>query len=569
MFLENLFIPIGSALQLTSATLASEHVTVVLVATASAVPCPRCLLSATRIHSRYQRTLADLPVVHLPVYLLLHVRRFFCDNATCPQRTFSERLPDLAAVKARRTARLRTEQRHLGLETSAEAAARQARRRGMPVSPSTLLRLARSHPPPSAPTPRVLGVDDFSLRKGQVFGTILVDLERHKPIDLLPDRSSDTLANWLEQHPGVEIISRDRSTEYADGATRGAPAAIQVADRFHLLQNLREALQRLLEQHLSELQAAQTPLAEPSPLTVSEPSDPSLQPADEKIITTSVNEQPDAVSRTRHERVQVERRSRRYERYIKVRELHALGHSIHEITRQMQISRQTVRRFVRAEQFPEQGQQRPRRRKLDPFIIYLSDQLAKGNDNGAALWRTLRDEQGYSGSRSQVPQWVAHHRHLCPSRPITVRVGKGRPPATQLPVPPGPRRRSARQVSWLLVRPFDDLEVEEQQLLERLTHACSEIEKGYTLGQSFITMVRTRDHAAFDQWLRDVHTSGVSDLERFATGLERDGAAVRSALSLPHSNGQVEGQVNRLKLIKRIAYGRARFELLRQRVLAA
>ena len=450
MFLENLFIPIGSALQLTSATLASDRVAVALVATASAVPCPRCLLSATRIHSRYQRTLADLPVVHRPVYLLLLARRFFCDNPACPQRTFSERLPDLAAVKARRTARLRTEQRHRGLETSAEAAARQARRQGMPVSPSTLLRLARSQPPPSAPTPRVLGVDDFSLRKGQVFGTILVDLERHQPIDLLPDRSSDTLASWLEQHPGVEIISRDRSTEYADGVTRGAPDAIQIADRFHLLQKGREALQRLLEQHSSELQTAQTPLVEPS-----------LQPTDEKIITTPVNEQPDEVPRTRHERVQVERRSRRYERYLRVRELHALGHSIHEITRQMQISRQTVRRFVRAEQFPEQGQQRPRKRKLDRFIPYLSEQLAKGNDNGAALWRTLRDEQGYTGSRSQVTQWVAHHRHLCPSRPTTARVGKGRPPATQLPMPPGPRRRSARQVSWLLVQPYDDLEVEE------------------------------------------------------------------------------------------------------------
>jgi transposase len=562
---EDLFIPVGTLLHMTAVTITAEQVTADLAATAPAMPCPRCQIQASCIHSHYQRTLADLPILQRSVRLVLYVRRFFCDNPTCPQRTFCERLPQLVAAGARRTTRLRTEQRRLALDVGGEAGARLAQRQGMPVSPATLLRLARRDPPPAAPTPRALGVDDFSLRKGQVFGTILVDLERHQPIDLLPDRSSDTLAAWLQSHPGVEVISRDRSTEYADGATRGAPTAVQVADRFHLLQNLREALQRVLEQHLAAIQTAQMPVVETPALPEADPSDSSAPLTDEVLTVAALPEAP----RTRQEQLQAARRARRQERYTTVRELHAQGVSIHAIARQMGISRQTVRRLVRADQFPEHGVRHPRRRKLDPFVPVLREQLAARNDNGAALWRLLRDQHGYSGSRSQVTQWVADHRHLCPPSSDTLQSRRGRPPATQAPAVPTPRRRSARQISWLLIRPLKDLEAEEQQLLERLTQACSDIKVAYTLGQSFITMVKAHDHAAYDDWIREASQSGVDELQSFAAGLERDDAAVRAALQLPYSNGQVEGQVNRLKLIKRMAYGRAKFDLLRQRVLAA
>jgi transposase len=311
------------------------------------------------------------------------------------------------------------------------------------------------------------------------------------------------------------------------------------------------------------------PPSEPAPLPSVESSASLALSADDTIGTTTIVQSPPVVPRTRQERLQAERRARRQERYTQVRELHAQGASIHAIARQMGISRQTVRRFLRASQFPEQGQRRPQVRKLDPFVPYLREQLAAGNDNGAALWRALRDQQGYSGSRSQVTQWVARHRHLCPTSTETVRARRGRPPATDASIPPAPRRRSARQVSWLLIRPFDALEAEEQQLLERLRLGCCDIQVAYTLGQAFITMVKRRDHAAYEQWIVDVRQSGVGELQSFAVGLERDGAAVRAALRLPYSNGQVEGQVNRLKLIKRMAYGRASFELLRQRVLAA
>ena len=201
---------------------------------------------ATREHSRYTRRPGDLPCVGRQVHLQLNVRRFFCDNPACQQRTFVERLPGVVRSFARRTTRLAEAQRQIGLALGGEAGTRSATQQAMPVSADTLLRLASHSELAPAATPKVLGVDDWAWKKGQTYGTILVDLEQRCVVDLLADRTADTLATWLQAHPGVEIISRDRGGSYAEGARRGAPDAVQVADRWHLLANLREALERLL-----------------------------------------------------------------------------------------------------------------------------------------------------------------------------------------------------------------------------------------------------------------------------------------------------------------------------------
>src|SRR5215211_7497266 len=254
--LTNLLLPEPDQLRLDTLTMTTEHITLDVTSIPSTASCPACRGESTRVHSRYQRIVADFAWAHIPVVLQLHVRRFFCLNPACARVTFSEPLPTIVAPFARRTIRLTAEQRQLGVDVGGEAGARTAQRQGMPLSPDTLLRLVRRDPPADHPTPRHLGVDDFALRKGQVYGTILVDLDRHQPCDLLPERSAEILERWLKDHPGVEVITRDRATEYADGATRGAPAAVQVADRFHLLQNVREMLQRLLERHQAALVAA-------------------------------------------------------------------------------------------------------------------------------------------------------------------------------------------------------------------------------------------------------------------------------------------------------------------------
>ncbi|NTU84056.1 MAG: ISL3 family transposase [Chloroflexales bacterium] len=193
--------------------------------------CPTCQHHATRVHSRYLRTPRDLPVLTQHVQLRLLVRRFFCDQPACPRRTFAEGLPELLPRKAQRTTRLTATLHDIGAEVGGTGGAALAGRLRIRTSPDTIVRILRCHACAPLPTPRVLGVDDFALQKGRVYGTILVDIERAAPIDLLPDRRPETLAAWLQDHPGVDIITRDRSTEFTRGATDGAPAAIQVADR--------------------------------------------------------------------------------------------------------------------------------------------------------------------------------------------------------------------------------------------------------------------------------------------------------------------------------------------------
>ncbi|NJN47767.1 MAG: ISL3 family transposase [Candidatus Competibacteraceae bacterium] len=576
--LTNLLLPWLTWLDLDEIYTDEQQIAFMLTSTQCAA-CPQCHQPSHATHSQYQRRIADLPCAGMTVGLQVQVRKFFCRNPACRQVVFSERLSSLAAAYARRTQRLSQEQQRLGLDLGGEVGARTAQRQGMPVSADTILRLVRQAALPELSTPRKLGVDDWAIRKGTTYGTILVDLERHKPVDLLPDRTAATLERWLKEHPGVEIITRDRANDYAEGASRGAPDAIQVADRFHLLQNVREMLQRLLDRHQAALRAAAmaeqadnsagvTLTAAPEP-----PADSHRSPfVNHATHPLSLEKAAPAATLPKAERQRQIRRAQRLERYQNVRELHKAGVSQRAIARQLDMSFRTVRAFVKADQFPERATPRPRASKLDPFLPYLRQQLAAGGDNGMQLWRNLRDQYGYTGSRALVSRWVAQHRHLNPKTPFATPKPKrrGKPPLTpgEKPIRAKPIL-SARQAAWLLVRPPEDLEAVDRQRLQRLCLHASEVQTAYELAQEFIQMVRTRTAASFDDWLLRLEAAKIPELQSFAAGLRRDQAAVCAALSLPESNGQVEGQINRLKFIKRSMYGRAKFDLLRQRVLAA
>jgi transposase len=233
------------------------HTLIMVVATTGdEAPCPLCHHPSHVVHSSYQRTLADLPWNGIAVRLHLTTRCFFCRVADCPRRIFTERLPEIAAPYARRTLRLTQVLEVIGFAVGGEAGARILRHLAVQLSPDAVLDLIRAAAQEEHDVPRVLGVDDWALRRGHRYGTVLVDLERHRVIDLLPDRTTDSLVNWLAQHGTPEIISRDRGSGYAEAARRGAPDAIQVADRFHLLQGLTDALEKVFLHHRSALKAA-------------------------------------------------------------------------------------------------------------------------------------------------------------------------------------------------------------------------------------------------------------------------------------------------------------------------
>jgi len=515
--------------------------------------CPKCQVLSSAIHSHYLRSPRDLPVSGKRVRLVLAVRRFRCHNAACSRTIFCERLPRVVAVYAQQSVRLAIALEQLSLALGGQAGARQSAWLGMPTSPSTLLRRLRRCEVPALPTPRVLGVDDFALRRGRVYGTLLVDGETHRPVDLIRERTAEALRTWLQAHPGVEVITRDRSTEYSRGATEGTPTARQVADRWHLLVNLREALERVLDRLRTDIQDSllhTSPQALVSPLTI----------YDRERRRGTQDQIQQQASRTR-----------RYALYAQVKALQAQGRSISQMARELNISRQTVRKYRASEQFPDYPRGQRQTSLLDPFVTYLQERWDAGCHNTQQLWRELK-AQGFSGSSRSVWQWTVLRRTPVPTQ-------TGRPPARLVnvfkpPTTPSVSQRTSvslpasRRLVWLLLLPSAELDTLQQQLRAHLRQ-LPQIEQAFTLAHQFLALVRQRMPTVLAPWIEACRSSGIVELKAFAEGLLRDFPVIQAALELPYSNGVTEGHVNRLKTIKRMMYGRASFDLLRRRVLAS
>lgn len=477
------------------------------------------------------------------VRLELHVRRFFCQNKECVRRIFTERLASVVVPYARRTMRLTDVFTLIGFALGGEAGKQLAEGMGLQTSPDTLLRLIRSTPEADAVTPRVLGVDDFSFRRGRLFGTILVDLEKRIPIDLLPDRDAETLEKWLKAHPGVEIVSRDRAGNYAEGARKGAPKAQQVADRFHLLKNLGENLEGFFLNKKGLLKEAQ--------------KDPAASATDTRPRGNT----------KRQEEVSQQRHQKWVDRHRKIHDLSAKKVNLANIARQVGTSRQTVYRYLQMDQPPERrSPRRTRTHLLEPFKPYLIKRWNDGCRNASDLYREIV-EDGYTASMANVTRFIRK-----------LRTTKGKPRGFKSVEPT--KETTATKEDAEQRRPPTALQVarwmtftKEQRLdwqnayLTRLCEADPTIAQTFVLIQDFATMLRERQGTQLDTWLTRVEEQKVSELKTFARGLRKDYEAVKAGLTLEWSNGQVEGQVHRLKLLKRQMYGRGSFQILRKRVL--
>jgi transposase len=491
----------------------NKEVTLELDPAGETAGCPGCGCTSRRVHSWYWRHAGDLPCGGSPVKLHVHVRRFFCSTAGC-RPTFAERFDGVLAPYQRRTERAQKVLIELAHASSAEHAARVAGLLGFEASGDTLIRLQRSETF-SHPAPAAIGVDEFAWRKRHTYGTLIVDLERHRVLDVLPTDKAEEFAHWLERQPPVTTVARDRDAVFAQAARQVVPDALQVADRFHLVKNMTDAFRTFAMSRRWDTPHADEAAPESETAT---PPDP--EPA--------------------HAPVPTPRKRQQWER---VQALGKEGLTVRAIARAAGMHRRTVRKYLSATSPPTYRTGAPRVRKIDPHLDYLRQRWAEGVHSGVQLYREIQD-RGYDGKRSMLLR--------------AIRSWRSRPPKRDRPAP-SPRR--------LLFRMRTELSEDETAELDGFLELNPGLATAYKLKDSFRTMLSSHDKVALEPWLETARNSGIEQFTQLARGIRQDQAAVSAAFTSPWSTGQCEGQICRLKLIKRVGYGRAKPDLLRVRVL--
>lgn len=490
--------------------------------------CPKCHCKSFRKHSKYTRKLMDLPVSGNIVRIHLTAFRFFCDNTGCHRKIFTERFVHEIKPYARRLLRSNDLLGRVSVELGGNTGATISRFIGLPVSASTILRIIKiKEVKVKAVTSGIIGVDDWAFKKGHVYGTILVDLESREVIDLLEDREAETLALWLEKHPEVKVVSRDRAGNYAKGAKKGAPQAIQVADRFHLVKNLGDAVKKVFQgrgkilkevydkynsEHQRELPAEEQPATERQ----KEPENEGINPA-------------------------------RQHKFEKVKELHRKGHHVTAISRALKIDRRTVSKYIQLEKLTR-GVRRISN-KLQGFEEYLLREVNTGKKI-----KTLYEDVVSKGFQGSYDKFRYHLKRLLKRKKITRKLD---------PV----KSWSPQELSIMLYKDEKDLEEEDKKFLNLLYERCPTIKQTGQLVGQFKGLFKAKKQGSLAAWI-DTALKADTGIKTFAKNLAKDFEAVNNAVVTHYSNGQVEGQVNRLKNIKRKMYGKASFQLLRNMVLA-
>ncbi|MCX5300428.1 ISL3 family transposase [Streptomyces sp. NBC_00193] len=492
--------------------------------------CPGCGVWSERVHGSYLRYPSDLPSCGRPMVVALRVRRFICAQGACPRRTFVEQADGLTRWNGQVTERQRASVAGLGLALAGRSGARMAALLGIRTSRSTLLRRVMDLSDPAVGAPVAVGVDDFALRRGHVYGTVITDAVTHEVLDLLPDRDAASLAPWLARHPQIDVICRDRASAYADAASTAAPRARQVADRYHLWANLVSAVEKTVVDHRQCLHTLPTRLPE---------ADPQWETPDPEQPVPAEPAGKMAERRRLH--------------HALVHDLLGQGLSERAVARHLGWSRNTVRRYARAGRWQDMMKRRPRPRAsiLDPYKPYLEQRWAEtgGKITGLTLLAEIR-ERGYRGGHTVLAVWKQGQQS--PDQPA--------------PSPAPPTVRAV--VGWLTRHPAG-LTLDEELQRKALLARCPELETTADLVRSFAEMLTSLEGNRLPEWITQAMTSGLRGISTFANGLNSDYDAVEAGLTTPWNSGHVEGAVNRIKMLKRQMFGRAGFPLLRKRVLLA
>lgn len=512
--------------------ISSDGITLHLHGKRKTAQCPECFKRSDSVHSCRRRRIQHLPCSGQTLWLVFSVRHWYCRNPACSRKIFAESLAPFAGSHQQSSQALQNLQRQLGLIAGGEAGKRAATAAGLRCSADTLLRRVINTPETKQSGAPHVGIDEWAWHRGHRYGTLIVNLDTHRPLVLLPGRDQRTLATWFRKYPEIQIVSRDRSGVYATAAREGAPQARQVADRWHLLKNIGDAPERMMYRHIPLIRLVASELS-PKKSPDPEPSVP-------------------AASLRRPERLKQQTRKKRHQRWTEVMALHNKGCSFREISRITGLSRVTVSRWVRSGTFPEMSTRPPKRGLLDPWREWLKEQRESGNYNASRIWREMV-ARGFTGSETIVRDAVAKWR-------------KGwNPPVTTAVRLPSVSRVSRWLMPWRITR---DEENYASRFISLMCEKEPELKIAQQLALEFYRILKTQNKSQLSSWFTRVHESGSAEFRRVAAGMEADAAAICEAINSSWSNGVVEGHVNRLKMLKRQMYGRAGFELLRQRVMS-
>ena len=503
-------LPVGFTVE--SVTLGVEHVTLTIRASAETCACPLCGVIARRVHSRYLRKVADLPVAGRQAEMILRARRFFCDESDCPRRVFAERFGAVGR-HARRTTRLDDVIGCLAIALGGRPASALSRRLNIRVSNDTLLRMVRRRGAAEFAPPTIVGVDDWAWKRNHRYGTLLCDLERRKTIALLPDREPATAEAWLANQPQICIVARDRGGGYAVAAQRALPHAVQVADRWHLMENASRAFVDAVGKSMRQIRKAI-----------------GAARIDPRLLTYA-------------EKLQYEGFRRREETNGAIFSAAKEGAPIREIVRRTGYSRGLVRKILRGQR---SDVFRTRPSSLDPYLPWLDEQWSAGCRNGLALWRALR-ERGFRGCRGVVSEWSARRKRADKADAGAI----GRAP-------------SARTIARLLTIGRDQLTKAQTITVAAIERGVVALAEARDILAEFQGIIRRKALPELEAWLG---RAACSQIAAFANGIIKDKDAVQAAIASAWSNGQTEGQICKLKLVKRQMYGRGKIDLLEARVI--
>ncbi len=514
--------------------------------------CPACRRVSFSRHSRYWRTLKDLPAHGANVTLKVQVNRWRCRNESCAVRFFTAPLGGVVGRYARETNRAGDLILLIGHAVGGLPGERLMSRLNIPTSDDTILRRLKHVTQEDAPAePQVIGVDEWAWAKGQSFGTIVVDLKRSRVADLLPESSAESLAAWLKAHPGVMTISRDRHGRYAEGGREGAPEATQVADRFHLVRSLREAVEKELAVHRKELR-----------ISLSSHAAPPAKPDGEKQ-TNPVRVFSQVVARRRE--VMQQRHQEKLELFQRIHKMKAAGMRVSEISRQLCIHRKRIDQWIRLAELPERNRMQPHSGSVESFREYLRERWEQGCQHGHKLLAEIR-QRGYTGCYSHLARFLSPWRQPRPE-PEAEFASADAERKAEATIPPGARQISPKVAAALLSKTRPELTAKQAETVDILKNQCPDFAVMRKLSIGFRTILSRGKVATLHRWLDQARRTHIYSLGRFVRTVQQDIKAVESAVKEKWSNGPVEGQINRLKALKRQMYGRAGVELLRARVL--